>query len=99
LKNCSIIGYETNLQDFPLIEQFFNQIIEKDGIDKKIFRSKLLYQFDYKGSSRAIVVKPTGLQILELSEDEYFPGKKKLKIEFSFPKGSYATMLIRELMK
>jgi len=44
-------------------------------------------------------VKPTGLKILELTDDDRNPGKKKVKFEFSLQKGSYATMLLREFIK
>ncbi|MHA2184440.1 MAG: tRNA pseudouridine(13) synthase TruD [Promethearchaeota archaeon] len=37
--------------------------------------------------------------MIELADDDLNPQKKKLKIEFSLQKGSYATMLIRELIK
>ena len=64
-----------------------------------LFKSKILYQFEYRGSFRAMTTKPIGFKILEVSNDELFPGRKKLKIEFSLIKGSYATMFLRELMK
>jgi tRNA pseudouridine13 synthase len=54
---------------------------------------------EFKGSIRALTVKPTLLKILEFKDDDLNPGKYKIKIEFSLQKGSYATMLIRELMK
>lgn len=94
-----IVGYATDLNDFPLMKSLFEEIIKQDGIDINIFESPLLYQFEYKGSFRAMITKPIGLKILELTEDELFPGGKKLKIEFSLVKGAYATMFLRELMK
>jgi tRNA(Glu) U13 pseudouridine synthase TruD len=33
-----------------------------------------------------------------LGPDEIFPNKQKVKIEFSLLKGSYATMLLREII-
>jgi len=94
-----IVGYDTNFNDFPLVKSIFEEIIKQEGINDSLFKSPLLYQFEYKGSFRAMIVKPIGLKILELTEDEVFPGKKKLKIEFSLVKGTYATMFLRELMK
>jgi tRNA pseudouridine13 synthase len=94
-----IIGFNTNLDDFPLMKSFFEEIIKQETIDKNIFQSELLTQLDFKGSFRAITVKPMGLKIIELNEDDLFYGKTKLKIEFSLLRGSYATMMLRELMK
>ena len=46
-----------------------------------------------------MMVKPIGQKILELEEDDLFPNNMRLKIEFSLQKGSYATILLRELIK
>ena len=94
-----IVGYNTNLDDFPLMKNLFEAISKQEHIDNNIYKSDLLYEFEFKGSFRAMIAKPTGLNIVELDDDDLFPGKKKIKIEFSLPKGSYATMLLRELMK
>ncbi len=94
-----IIGYNTNLDDFPLMKSIFEDIAQQDGINPNIFRNELLYQFEFKGAFRAMTTKPIGLKFIELAEDDLFPGNKKLKFEFSLNKGSYATLVIRELIK
>jgi len=94
-----IIGYNTNLDDFPLIKSILEDIVQQEGINTNIFRSELLYQFEFKGAFRAMTTKPIGLKFIELADDDLFPGNKKLKFEFSLNKGSYATMVIRELLK
>ena len=94
-----LVGYETNLEEFPIMKSFFETILKEEKIDSNIFRSELISNTDFKGSFRAIQVKPIGLNIIHIKDDELLPGKKKLKIEFSLPKGTYATMLLRELMK
>ncbi|MBD3340196.1 MAG: tRNA pseudouridine(13) synthase TruD [Candidatus Lokiarchaeota archaeon] len=94
-----IIGYDTNLDDFPLMKQFFSKILEEEELNPKIFQSKRFYEFEFKGTIRAMIVKPLGLELKTLTNDEEFPDKKKLKFEFALPKGSYATMLLRELIK
>lgn len=94
-----IVGYNSDLNDFPLMKTIFEEIIDKERIDLTIFKSEFLNQFDLKGSYRAITTKPIGLTFVELVDDDVYVGKKKLKIDFSLNKGSYATMLLRELMK
>lgn len=94
-----IIGYNTNLDDFPLMKSIFEEIIIQEGISTDIFQNELLYQFEFKGAFRAMITKPIGLKLIELTKDDLFPGKKKLKFEFSLSKGSYATMFVRELIK
>jgi len=94
-----LIGYNTNLDEFPLMKSFLLEILEKEQISAEIFNKELLYTYEFKGSFRPIIVKPLGLKILEYTEDDSFQNKNKLKIEFSLQKGSYATMLLREIIK
>jgi tRNA pseudouridine13 synthase len=94
-----IVGYDTDLNDYPLMEQFFKNILEDEDINPKIFQSEWLKEFDFKGSFRPVTIKPVGLKMLKLADDDLNKDRKKLQIEFSLLKGSYATMLLREIMK
>lgn len=94
-----LIGYNTNLDDFPAVKDLFYEVIAREGIDRRIFQEETLKSHDFKGSFRAITLKPIGLNILEITNDDMFPDKKKIRIEFSLSRGCYATMLLRELMK
>lgn len=94
-----IIGKNTILDEYPPMKNIYKEIAKLDQIDENIFDSKYIDEGEFKGSIRAVTVKPNDLKILELTDDEYYQGKKKIKIEFSLQKGSYATMLLRELIK
>jgi len=94
-----IIGKETNLDDFPLMKAIFKEVVKIEGIDETIFKKHSVKEGGFKGSVRALTIKPVGLEMMDFTDDELHPGKKKIKIEFSIQKGSYATMLIREIIK
>jgi tRNA pseudouridine13 synthase len=94
-----LIGYKTKLDEFPAIKSMVLEILDRDGISTDIFYNKLLEIYEFKGSFRPINTKPLGLKILEYSEDDVFQNRYKLKIEFSLQKGSYATLLLREIVK
>ncbi|NHJ20743.1 MAG: tRNA pseudouridine(13) synthase TruD [Candidatus Lokiarchaeota archaeon] len=94
-----LIGYNTDLDEFPPLKNLLLEIFDKEGISVEIFRNKLLELYEFKGSFRPIITKPIGVNVLEYSLDDVFQGKCKLKIEFSLQKGSYATLLLRELIK
>ena len=94
-----LVGIKANLHEFPLMKTLFDEIIQREGIDINIFNSDLFEKFKLKGSYRPICTKPTGIKIIELSEDEFHESKMKLIIEFSLVRGSYATLILRELMK
>jgi len=94
-----LIGYNTNLDDYPNIKPLVLEILHNEGISADIFNNKLLETYEFKGSFRPIMTKPLGLKILEYTNDDVFQNKNKLKLEFSFQKGSYATLLLREIVK
>ena len=94
-----LIGYNTNLDEFPSIKSLVLEIMDSEGISSDIFTSKLLETYEFKGSFRPIIIKPLGLKILEYTHDDLFQNRYKLKIEFSLQKGSYATLLLREIIK
>ncbi len=94
-----IIGKLTNLDDFPLMGSIFKEIAKKEGISDDIFKSGIAQKDEFKGSIRAMTVKPQDLGMIDLSEDDLYREKMKIKVEFSLQKGSYATILIREIIK
>ncbi len=94
-----LIGYKTNLNEFPSLKSIVLEIMDNEGISSDIFTNKLLETYEFKGSFRPIITKPLGLKFLEYTKDDLFQNKYKLKIEFSLQKGSYATLLLREIIK
>ncbi len=94
-----IIGNTTNLDDFPLMKSIYYEVADSEKFEKSIFRNEVANGEEFKGTIRAMTIKPNDLKLIELADDDLNPQKKKLKIEFSLQKGSYATMLIRELIK
>ncbi len=94
-----LIGYDTKLEEFPLMDQLLRELLSVEGISLKIFENPMLVEYDFKGSYRSMIVKPIGLKLLEYEVDNASKKKNKLKLEFSLKRGSYATMLLRELMK
>ena len=94
-----LVGYNTDLGDFPYMKSLFLEVIKNDRISLNLFKNRLLEMYEFKGSFRPIMVKPIGLKNLEYSSDDLFPDRYKMKIEFSLQKGSYATLLLREIVK
>ncbi|MFX0143416.1 MAG: tRNA pseudouridine(13) synthase TruD [Candidatus Hodarchaeota archaeon] len=94
-----LIGTNTNLEEFPFMKLLFEKVKKQENIKKNIFNVNFNVEQEFKGSIRPMIIKPTGLKILEIANDDLNPGKKKVKFEFSLQKGTYATMLIREFVK
>jgi tRNA pseudouridine13 synthase len=94
-----LIGCDTNLEDFPLFNELLRDLFIQENINPLIFQNPIFLDFDFKGTYRSMMARPFGLELLEYGIDEVFKNKYKLRLEFSLKKGSYATMLLRELMK
>lgn len=77
--------------------QIYSKILEREGVSPRDFASVMGMEF--RGSLRPAVFHPSSLEILSHSGDELNPGKAKITIRFTLPRGFYATILLREIMK
>jgi len=94
-----IVGYDTDLNPKFLMAKIYEKIMQEEGISKEIFDVSDFVDLDYHGTYRSISLKPRGFVVRFVEDDELNPGKKKVRIEFDLEKGTYATIIIRELLK
>ncbi|MBW2992591.1 tRNA pseudouridine(13) synthase TruD [Candidatus Woesearchaeota archaeon] len=87
-----IIGFDTEVKDEKI-----EKIMKEEGINYRDFIIKEIPELSSEGGKRELFVKPKDFEILEKGEDELNKGKKKIKLKFFLPKGSYATEAIRQL--
>ena len=89
-----IIGYSTSLSEYPLeIKSLTQDFLSTDGLNLKSFNHKIK-KFSSKGTERSSIVKPSKIQV-----SSNYTKTNSVQINFSLPKGSYATMFLREVMK
>ncbi|MFH1545700.1 MAG: tRNA pseudouridine(13) synthase TruD [archaeon] len=74
-------------------------VLEKEGIELKDFYVKKMKEMSSKGARKKIVLIPERLELLSVAKDEFNEGKLKAMLSFGLPKGDYATIVLRELMK
>lgn len=82
-------GYNVQYPDNE-IGKYFEQLLAKDRVT---FEKNAVPEATASGSYRKLIVHPTNLTV-ETSESSC----DSMKLSFQLPKGSYATMLLRELM-
>jgi len=84
----TLVGYET---DERAIDDYQSEILENLGINRESFKIKSMPELSMRGAHRPIItpVKDFG----------YETGENSLKVKFSLPSGSYATILIGEITK
>lgn len=94
-----LVGYDTELDDDDTIHKKILNILKRDKIRLADFAMKGMPELKCFGSEREILLLPKGLKIISISSDEFNPGKKAAQISFQLPKGSYATVVLMEIMK
>ncbi len=97
-ENLKIFGHETKLSK-SAEDKIISDILEKEKIKSENFQISEIKDISSKGGEREFLLKPKEIKILEISEDEFNSGKLKAKISFSLPPGSYATIILKEIMK
>jgi tRNA pseudouridine13 synthase len=75
------------------------QILEEEGITPENFKIHFMPEISLKGELRTVLTQLISFQLIDVSTDSVKPHKNKAKLSFILPRGSYATILLRELMK
>jgi len=93
-----IIGFNTILSEGEEGE-IERKIMREEEIDKLAFKMPGMPELAAYGGYRTAVMRFRLLEETQTDEDENNPGKMKTIIRFRLPKGSYATVALREFMK
>ena len=91
-----IIGFGTEISN-DKIKEIINKTIEKEKIAFRDFIINAIPELSQEGSERDSLVEVDGFKVIEEGSDELNEGKLKIKMNFSLPKGSYATVFIGNL--
>lgn len=91
-----LFGYATPPGDGPLGE-LEKEVLEEEGITPKNFWIRSMPEYSTRGYHRDACIE-TEID-LTAQEDEHNPGKKAFTASFTLPRGSYATVVMREFMK
>lgn len=75
------------------------QILEEEGINQEGFKASAMPEITARGELRTAITPLNNFSLNEISEDSANPSKHKTKVSFTLCRGSYATILLRELMK
>ena len=67
------------------------QILDREGIKLSDFKVSSYPEISCRGTQRDAIIYPSDFKINSIKKDKY-------KISFSLPKGSYATIVLRELI-
>ena len=91
-----LIGWGVEIENNESLE-IVKKVMSEEKIDYKDFIIKQFPEISEEGELRDVFVEIKNLKINEFTEDELNLTKKKVKINFSLPKGSYATIIIKSI--
>lgn len=91
-----IIGFGTEI-DNESVKDIIDEIIGKEKISFRDFIINQIPELSQEGHERDLFANINDFKIIENGKDELNKNKFKIKINFSLPKGSYATVFIDHL--
>lgn len=93
-----LVGYKTELkEDRP--GELVQEVLDEEGVDQEDFRLQDFPELRSEGSYRRGFADFRNFEILDIDEDDLNMTKNKMRVKFDLPKGAYATVLLREIMK
>jgi tRNA pseudouridine13 synthase len=93
-----LVGFKTDLKDNKP-ENITQEVLEEEGISQEDFRLQDFPELRSEGSYRRAFGDYRNFKILGTEEDDLNMSKNKMTVSFDLPKGSYATVFLREVMK
>ena len=79
------------------VREVLDAVLAREGIGLADLRARQLPKISAHGVSRPAWMRPANLEAGEPGDDERYPGKLRLALSFSLPRGCYATLLVKRL--
>ncbi len=96
VEKIPLVGFGTEIRDKE-IEKITLQLLRKHNLQLHDFIIRPIPVLSSEGDERMLFFVPEKLTIGESVKDELHPGKWKVNIGFTLPKGSYATIVVKWL--
>lgn len=93
-----IVGFKQRLSQGEMGEMQ-HRVLESEGVAAEDFEIPEMPEVNARGEVRAIVSPVRDFEVGAMSPDLEEQGKSQVEAEFMLLRGSYATVLLRELMK
>jgi len=93
-EKMSLVSYDSKNLDPET-----RKLLKKIDIRPNMFLMRSMPELKCSGGERKLLLKPKNLKIIEISKDEFNEGKLKATISFTLPSGSYATVILKEIME
>lgn len=93
-----LVGYKTDLKDGKP-ENKIKEVLEEENVSQEDFRLQDFPDLRSEGTYRRAFADFRNFEVLSISEDDLNMNMNKMTVKFDLPKGAYATVFLREIMK
>ncbi|MFB6088331.1 MAG: tRNA pseudouridine(13) synthase TruD [Candidatus Aenigmatarchaeota archaeon] len=94
-----LVGYKTILDSDRNSDSIIKEILNSEGIMPSDFQVSKMREVSSPGTVRSAFISSSKLKLKVVKEDERNEGKTQATLSFVLKSGSYATVLLREVMK
>lgn len=91
----NIPGFRTRLMGID--KDIYSKIFSEEGISQNDFA--MINKSHFEGTMRPAIFWPLSLESNQPQSDELNPGSFKISLRLTLPKGCFATLVLREIMK
>lgn len=95
VEEVPLVGLMTEFDDD--LKEIIENILDQEKLTLNDFIIKQIPQLSLEGDLRKVFVEVKEFKVLDKSDDELNEGKKKVKISFKLGKGSYATLVVKNI--
>lgn len=97
LENLQIPTYGQGLNyPDPFIRKTYQEVLSEEGLKPGSYNQLRIRQSFMKSFNRPAIIRPESIQC-QFQNDEIYPSNLKLHLDFSLPRGAYATMLLKRI--
>jgi tRNA pseudouridine13 synthase len=81
----------------PGLEAIAAKVLEEEGLGLDDLKARILKRAYLPKGKRALLLFPEETSCLPPEDDDRFPGRRKMVVSFTLPRGSYATLVLKAL--
>ncbi len=89
-------GWDSKIRD-PMVQRITRAVLEREGIELRDLKIRQMSRLYVNGIERSALLLPENFNVLDMEDDELYKNKKKMTLEFSLPRGGYATLILKRL--
>ncbi len=93
-----LVGYKTDLKD-NRPENLVAEVLEEENVSQEDFRLQEFPELRSEGTYRRVFADFRNFEVLDIDSDDLNMNQNKMTVKFDLPKGAYATVFLREIMK